>query len=91
MGPPEIGILSLFVGLPTVILGFILGSKYLKVKEILGSKLLKIKELECENELYKTKMELLEEENKKYDKLLDKLSEEENKKYDKITKSIKGM
>jgi hypothetical protein len=62
MGPPEIGILAIFVGLPAITFGFILGSKYLKIKK-----------LEIENKISENKIKLLEEENKKYDNIIKNL------------------
>jgi hypothetical protein len=59
MGPPEIGILSLFIGLPAIIFAFILGRKYLNNKR-----------LEIEKEIQKDRLKLLEEENKKYDNII---------------------
>jgi hypothetical protein len=59
MGPPELGILCIFFGLPAIISAFILGSKYLNNKK-----------LEIEKEMQKDRIKLLEEENKKLDKLI---------------------
>ena len=59
MGPPEIGILSLFIGLPAITFAFILGRKYLNNKK-----------LEIEKEMQKDQLKLLEEENKKYDNII---------------------
>jgi hypothetical protein len=59
MGPPELGILCLFLGLPAITFGFILGRKYLNNKK-----------LEIEKEMQKDQLKLLEEENKKYDHII---------------------
>jgi hypothetical protein len=59
MGPPEIGILSLFIGLPAITFAFILGKKYLNIKK-----------MEIEMEIQKDRLKLLEEENKKYDNII---------------------
>lgn len=67
MGPPEIGILSLFLGLPAITFAFFLGKKYLNNKK-----------LEIEMKMQRNQLKLLEEENKKYDNML-KLLEKENK------------
>ncbi|MDR1326000.1 MAG: hypothetical protein LBK00_08195 [Treponema sp.] len=59
MGPPELGILCVFLGLPAITLGFVLGMKYLNNKK-----------LEIEKEMQQNKIKLLEEENKKYDNII---------------------
>jgi hypothetical protein len=59
MGVAEIGVLSLFVGLPAIILGFILCMNHLKNKR-----------LEIEKEMQNNKIKLLDEENKKLDKII---------------------
>jgi hypothetical protein len=57
----EIGILSIFFGLPAIICGLILGMKYLNIKK-----------LEIEKEIQNNKIKLLEEENKKYDNIVNR-------------------
>jgi cell shape-determining protein MreC len=57
----------LFFGLPAIVFGFILTNKYLKNKK-----------LEMEKKIQENKMKLLEEENKKLDKIL-KINEEDTK------------
>jgi hypothetical protein len=64
----SIAILSLFVGLPGIVLYFIYKSKKNKTEMIKQQKEL----LEIEIEKEKIQLRLLEEENKKYDKMLNR-------------------
>jgi hypothetical protein len=69
MGADGLAVLAIFMGLPAIILGFILGLKFLKIKK-----------LEVVTKLYKTKIKLLEEENKKYDGIINDSKSLEEKK-----------
>jgi hypothetical protein len=64
-----VGVLAIFMGLPAIILGFILGLKFLKIKKV-----------EVVNKLYKNKIKLLEEENKKYNGIINDSKSLEEKK-----------
>ena len=59
MGPPEIGILSLFLGLPAITFAFFLGKKYLNNKK-----------LEIEMKMQRNQLKLLEKENKESNNII---------------------
>ena len=63
----SITVMSLFVGLPAVVLNFINKSEKNKIEKMKAQKEL----IEAETEKEKIHLKLLEEENRKYDKLLD--------------------